>query len=113
MRVCVRVYNCVCVCKCLHLRVQEIIFLEAAMNIQTGKTLQLLLGHDNQRFNLQSSISDVRTISLEKMKISDKNYKNSKFLCGHRKGHSPFSTPIGSVCTLLFVVTSAHTAVQS
>ena len=45
------------------------------MNIKTGKTLQLLLGHDNQRFNLQSGISDDRTISLEKMKISDKNYK--------------------------------------
>ena len=35
--------------------------------------------------------------------------KNSKFLCGHRKGHSPHSTPLGSLYTLLFVVTSAHT----
>ena len=35
--------------------------------------------------------------------------KNSKFLCGHRKGHSPHSTPMGSLYTLLFVVTSAHT----
>ena len=35
--------------------------------------------------------------------------KNSKFLYGHRKGHSPFSTPIGSVYTLLFVVESADT----
>jgi hypothetical protein len=35
--------------------------------------------------------------------------KNSKFLCGHRKGHSPFLTPIWSVYTLLLVFTSAHT----
>jgi hypothetical protein len=35
--------------------------------------------------------------------------KNSKFLCRHRKGHSPFSTPIVSVYTLLLVVQSAHT----
>ena len=34
--------------------------------------------------------------------------KIPNFLCGHHKGHSPFSTPIGSVYTLLFVVTSAH-----
>ena len=36
-------------------------------------------------------------------------YKNSKFLCGYRKGHSPCLTPIGSLYTLLFVITSAHT----
>ena len=35
--------------------------------------------------------------------------KNSKFLCGHRKGHSPCLTPIWSLYTLLFVITSAHT----
>ena len=35
--------------------------------------------------------------------------KIPNFLCGHRKGHSLFSTPIGSVYTLLFVVTSAQT----
>ena len=37
------------------------------------------------------------------------NIKNSKFLCGHRKGHSPCLTPIWSLYTLLFVITSAHT----
>jgi hypothetical protein len=35
--------------------------------------------------------------------------KNSKFLCGHRKGHSPCFNPIGSMYTLLFVITSLHT----
>ena len=35
--------------------------------------------------------------------------KISKFLCGHRKGHSPFLTLLGSVYTYLCVVTSAHT----
>ena len=34
---------------------------------------------------------------------------NPKFLCRHRKGHSLFLTPIGSVYTLFFVVMSAHT----
>jgi hypothetical protein len=35
--------------------------------------------------------------------------KNPNFLCGHRKGHSPSLTTIGSLYTLFFVVTSAHT----
>ena len=34
--------------------------------------------------------------------------KNAKFLCGHLKGHSPLFTPVGSLHTLFFVVTSAH-----
>ena len=34
--------------------------------------------------------------------------KNSKFLCGHRKGHTPCLTPIWSLYTLLFVITNAH-----
>jgi hypothetical protein len=38
--------------------------------------------------------------------------KISKFLCGHRKGHSPSSTLIVSVDNLLFVVTSAHTLLE-
>ena len=34
--------------------------------------------------------------------------KISKFLCGHRKGHSPFFTPVGSMY-MHFVVIRAHT----
>jgi hypothetical protein len=43
--------------------------------------------------------------------LSEKDRKKEipNFLCGHRKGHSPFLTPKGSVYTLFFVVTSAHT----
>ena len=36
------------------------------------------------------------------------NKKIPNCLCGHRKSHSPLLTPIGSVFTLLFVVTSAN-----
>ena len=43
--------------------------------------------------------------------LSEKDRKKEipNFLCGHRKGHSPFLTPKGSVYTLFFAVTSAHT----
>ena len=35
--------------------------------------------------------------------MSDDMKQNSKFLCGLRKGHSPFQTPIGSLYTFHFV----------
>ena len=38
------------------------------------------------------------------------NFKKVQIpFCGHRKGHSPHSTPIGSLYSLLFVVKSVHT----
>ena len=48
----------------------------------------------------------VSSINLPSMVLIS---KKSKFLCGHRKGHSPCLTLIGSVYTLRFIVSSAHT----
>jgi hypothetical protein len=60
-----------------------------------------------KRFFLEKITKIIKCFILYEMLCSFRIF--FKFFCGHRKGHSPLTTPIGSVYTLLFVVTSADT----
>ena len=66
------------------------------------------MNHSNITFRcFKGFLKRLYTISLSF--LPPLRIKIPNFLCGHRKGHSPFLTPIGSVYTLHFFITSAHT----